>query len=369
PSNAFAWRDKVREVNDAVAVSNYASGSVEQRRAATIEQVKSGYTPAQIASLKAAGFSLPEDDPQGKKGKFRDASGWEHTWPVLSEWYCGPEELKAMEKTAPALKGPSFKDVRGSAWLAARPDMAEPYIRQLDREIVAMKLLYPVYGTRWHNFNDKELRIALDTVGKAAGVDLSSVEPERLHPVGVGFETKWGEFGNWFGMQDLLERRIRPSKSELAAIYKNPGQYDLADQMYVVDELESQARALRSSTRWNNMTNVALGSIRFAGELWATGNAASTFASLSREGVGAFFKSIPRFLMNLGKQEVKRLPAYVIPKAAETFEELQSSISPVLENGAVLPDSPRIRPPSSPTPISTRCWTPSSKIIPRVSAI
>ena len=242
-SHAAVVKDDVEKVNDVVETAQYTSLSPEERRNALMERIKQeGYTPAQIADLKAAGYSALPGDPTGKNGKFswdvmRSRNGTV-TWPVLENWFTGPGEIdctkrqqEAQERWNKVFKN-GFDNVRGSAWLAGTtPATADSYIQRLDKEIVVMRGLYSLYGDQWRSFDDAELESAIQEVGAAMRLDVKDMSVVRFRPAGVGWETDWGQVFNWFGMNSAMERRTKLSQDELDEVHRNPSAFDMADKM------------------------------------------------------------------------------------------------------------------------------------------
>lgn len=89
-SNAAVSKDDVAGIDNIVEAAQYAAMSPEDRRDSLLGSIKQhGYSPSQLADLKAAGFSPLPEDPDGSTGTFSvdaaSALNAKARWPVLTE--------------------------------------------------------------------------------------------------------------------------------------------------------------------------------------------------------------------------------------------------------------------------------------------
>ena len=348
-SNAAVSKDDVAGIDNIVEAAQYAAMSPEDRRDSLLGSIKQhGYSPSQLADLKAAGFSPLPEDPDGSTGTFSvdaaSALNAKAHWPVLTSWYSGPgeEDQERLEKEAAErfdkVIRHGFDNVRGSAWLAnTTPETAKKYIQTLDEEIVTMQGLYALYGDGWKAFNDEELASAIGEVGNVFGFDSSRVSPARLRPAGIGWETDWEQVFNVFGTVSAYESRTRLNPEELDQVHRDPLSFSYGDRAELVDYLEEQARALRGKTGWNQTVDITLGSLKFATELAATSGVSAAPSALKALMADGWLRGVPRVIGSLARGELHRLPAYAPQLGRETVEESRAQVSQVIRDGAVLP--------------------------------
>ena len=341
-NNAAVSRGDEERINTVVEVAKAGAQPPEERRGSLLSGIrKFGYSPSQLAELKAAGYE-PESD--GRDGRFRlpSAGGLDAvvTYPVLEQWYLGPgerdraeEEKAALEKFV-KLRREGFDKVRGSAWLVnATGDTVNSYIARLNKEIAVMRELYGAYGD-WRELEDAELQTLVDDLGRELGLDVSDISVARLREAGFGGETDWASIFDLFGTVSAYERRTRLTPEELAEVNANPAAYDRADRLELVDYLEDEAKALRGRTVANSIAEGVLGSVKFGSELAATGPVAGLRGVIASKGI---FRAIPAVLKRIGVSEAKRLPAYLGEIGLETANEAGPRPVQYIRGGQVLP--------------------------------
>ena len=348
-SHAAVAGDDVENLSGIVDAAECAAMTPEERREELLSTIRrEGYSASQLAELKAAGLSPLPDDPEGKSGVFSMDSmasiGATTRYPVLENWYSGPEEVNQMELAKDAtdrfreMLRTGFDRVRGSAWLAnATPDTAKSYIQTLDREIVTMQGLYALYGESWQEFNDEELSRAVAEVGRALNFDTGAVSIARLRPAGVGWETDWERVFDVFGTVSAYENRTKLSQKELDEVHKNPSGFSQADRMELVDHLESQARALRGRTGWNQAVETVVHTLPYMAQLGGTSAVANIPSVMRTLASGGGLKAVFRTIGRLAMREGVRLGAFVPQRGREMIEETRGQVVPILRDGVILP--------------------------------
>ena len=348
-SHAAVAGDDVENLSGIVDAAECAAMTPEERREELLSTIRrEGYSASQLAELKAAGLSPLPDDPEGKSGVFSMDSiasiGATTSYPVLESWYSGPEEAGRLELAKDAtdrfreMLRTGFDRVRGSAWLAnATPDTAKSYIQTLDREIVTMQGLYALYGESWQEFNDEELSRAVAEVGRALNFDTGAVSIARLRPAGVGWETDWERVFDVFGTVSAYENRTKLSQKELDEVHRNPSGFSQADRMELVDHLESQARALRGRTGWNQAVETVVHTLPYMAQLGGTSAVANIPSVMRTLASGGGLKAVFRTIGRLAVREGIRLGAFVPQRGREMIEETRGQVVPILRDGVILP--------------------------------
>jgi len=363
--NASVAKGEEDRIDDIVRTAEYASMPLADRRKAMVEEVKKlGYTWSQISDLRAAGYhaDILDDGPvdiNDPNKRYKNVRVYKedrangrivpYNGLVMEKWYCSPEEVeftqqeieaksKALQEASERAQNNRFVNVRGSAaMLTLLPEDQAAYIQQLDKEIAVMQALNLLHPD-WNGADDKSLKRMVGEAGKLLGLDVSDIPVERLRPAGVTMsEVDWADAVNYLGIQDAYEHRTHLRKDELNEVHQNPLAFNDMDRMDLVDELESQAKALRGTTFGNKAWTGAIVMERFMVELAAAGVFEPVEAAMS-EGVSGIMTKVAAkemtkraalweltkgYLRNLFPHMVKEEAAGLVPNtAAATYSRL-----------------------------------------------
>lgn len=363
--NASVAKGEEDRIDDIVRTAEYASMPLADRRRAMVDEVKKlGYTWSQISDLRAAGYhaDILDDGPvdiNDPNKRYKNVRVYKedrangrivpYNGLVMEKWYCSPEEVeftqqeieaksKALQEASERAQNNRFVNVRGSAaMLTLLPEDQAAYIQQLDKEIAVMQALNLLHPD-WNGADDKSLKRMVGEAGKLLGLDVSDIPVERLRPAGVTMsEVDWADAVNYLGVQDAYEHRTHLRKDELNEVHQNPLAFNDMDRMDLVDELESQAKALRGTTFGNKAWTGAIVMERFMVELAAAGVFEPIEAAMS-EGVSgimtkmaakemtkraALWELTKGYFRNLFPHMVKEEAAGLVPNTvAATYSRL-----------------------------------------------
>lgn len=336
PSLAIVMRREFQRLDDIVKSQEFAKMPLDVRKRWVEEDIqRQGYSPAQLVQLNAAGY---QQDADGKwffmkkdelssyadmdqRGVRRDYKAREYVErPVLPEWYMGPTERGA-EMAERALREGAAK-VTMDEW--TRGLSGKDLARTLTKDIQVIQGLYQVYGTSWKDYDDDNLRAALNFVGGALGLPTEDIPLERVRPREFLREyTDPAEALDIYGLGSLYRdwRRGRPDEKEIARIANNLDTATENDLAWLNEELMRTHRELRGKAGTTTAIEGLMNSGKFALELGLLPggkemSAAALTGNIAQKG---FWKAIGSFLKGVAVGEAKRLPLYVPGFAAGEF--------------------------------------------------
>lgn len=358
---------KSPEKFNAVLDDDFADADPELNLMRIRERVsREGYSPTQLNELKLAGYvrkdgkwfkrvagreseivsdstflmGLPMNNPAwAGPGDAKETLAPVEGNPVLPHWYQGEKGKYVNETIQNAVN--RFR-ATGTAALTPAEKEAGVSRRDIGKALAQdkriLETLNSMYGAVWRDFDDNDLRRAVDKIGGALGISTEGYDLNRIKPMTFTGDYTSASVINLFGLvvplADLLQGR--PGAEELVRIANDPNATEEQLQ-WLNEDLLVKVRELRGQAGSTQFIEGLMNAGKFASELWLTGGKSLRLGALNANlrnfGV---VKGAAKTVAAMGVNALKQLGFYAPGKVMEAFDKKKQANYNLDANGEVM---------------------------------